>query len=162
MVSSFSVDEVFEMAEMMERNGADFYRKTAEKTDDPKLKNFLVSLSNMEIKHEAMFRKWRKELAESDPINMLDPDNEGAMYLQTIVDGRVSFEHEEHGNESMQEILHGAIASEKDTVIFYLGIQEAMGEHLDRDKIGRIISEELGHIRQLTQLMHRQSFEKAQ
>lgn len=161
MVSTFTVDEVFEMAEIMERNGADFYRKTADLTDDPKLKAFLLGLSNMEIKHEAMFKSWRKELADMDPLEkMFNQESEGALYLQTIVDGKVSFEHEEHGSGTMEEVLKGAIASEKDTVIFYLSIKEAIPEHFGKGKIDRLITEELGHVRSLTQLMTRQAFEK--
>lgn len=160
MISNFSVDEVFEMAELMEHNGADFYRKTAEKTDDPKLKEFLVSLANMEVKHAAMFKMWRKELAEMDPEQKMFPaDNESALYLRTIVDGKVSFDHEEHGSSSMEEILKGAIASEKDTVIFYLNIQEAIPKHLGKGKIDRIISEELSHIRLLSQKLNQNAYE---
>ena len=163
MVHNFSVDDVFEMAEMMERNGADFYRKTAELTDDPRLKDYLVGLSNMELAHEAMFKNWREELADLDPEKtFFDPENEGAQYLQTIVDGRVSFEHEEHGTGTMEEILKGAIASEKDTVIFYLNMQEAIPEYLGKDKISRIIREELDHIRLLTQKLHQLAYEKQQ
>lgn len=164
MVSSFSVDEVYEMAEVMERNGADFYRKTAELTDDPKLKDFLVGLANMEVKHEAMFRKWRMELADVDPANkMFGLENEGALYLKTLVDGGVSFEHEEHGTETLEDVLKGAIQSEKDTVIFYLNLQEAIPDYLkeDKEKVGRIIGEELSHIRMMEQLLNRKTYEKA-
>ena len=38
---SFNADEVFEMAEAMERNGAKFYRKAAENATDAEIKRLL-------------------------------------------------------------------------------------------------------------------------
>jgi rubrerythrin len=163
MAHNFSVDDVFEMAEMMERNGADFYRKTAETTKDPKLKEFLVGLSNLELSHAAMFRRWREELAGVDAAQKrFDPEDEGAQYLKAIVDGQVSFEHEEHGTDSLEEILKGAIASEKDTVIFYLNMRESIPDYLGASKIDRIIREELEHIRAMTRKMRQLSLERTQ
>jgi len=119
MAHGFSVDDVYEMAERMERNGAEFYRKTAETTQDPRMKEFLVGLSNMELMHAAKFRKWREDMAGVDADRKrFDPEDDGTAYLQAIVDGQVSFEHEDSGSASIEEILQGALESEKDTVIF--------------------------------------------
>ena len=55
----FNADEVFEMAEQMERNGAKFYRDAAENTADPSNKEMLIGLSKMEETHEKMFASMR-------------------------------------------------------------------------------------------------------
>jgi len=39
MVYDFTADDVFEMAEQLERNGAKFYRTAAENVSDPKSKD---------------------------------------------------------------------------------------------------------------------------
>jgi len=48
----FNADEIFEMAEQIERNGASFYRKSAESIDDPAEKKLLLDLAAMEDEHE--------------------------------------------------------------------------------------------------------------
>lgn len=162
MAHDISVDDVYAMAETMERNGADFYRRTAEKTSDPRLKEFLVGLSNMELSHAAMFRKWRDELASLDGQKpMFDPEDEGTLFIQAIVDGQVSFEHDDHGSDSLTEILEGAIASEKDTVIFYLNMRETIPSHLGTTGIDRIIREELDHVRAMTRKIRQLKLEEA-
>jgi len=52
---------------------------------------------------------------------------------------------------SIENILKAAIESEKDTIIFYLGMKEAVPEHLGKNKIDKIIKEEMAHIRILSQ-----------
>ena len=51
MSYDFSANEVFEMAEQIERNGALFYKSAAEGTTDRSAKDFLLGLSAMEEQH---------------------------------------------------------------------------------------------------------------
>ena len=48
MAYDFTADDVFEMAEKLERNGAQFYRKAAENAGDSEAKAFLIRLAEME------------------------------------------------------------------------------------------------------------------
>jgi len=50
----------------------------------------------------------------------------------------------------MKEILKSAIEAEKDSIIFYLGMKDAVPEKLGKDKIEAIIKEEMGHVRLLS------------
>jgi rubrerythrin len=50
----------------------------------------------------------------------------------------------------MVEILKSAIEAEKDSIVFYLGMKEAVPQNLGRDRIEAIIKEEMGHIQMLT------------
>ena len=50
----------------------------------------------------------------------------------------------------MVEILKSAIEAEKDSIVFYLGMKEAVPENLGKDRIETIIKEEMGHIRVLS------------
>jgi rubrerythrin len=62
MSYDFNADEVFEMAEQLERNGAKFYRDAAEGDVDQSNKQMLLDLSAMEEDHEKTFQSMRAEL----------------------------------------------------------------------------------------------------
>jgi len=146
----FNADEIFEMAEQMERNGAAFYRGAAEGIDDPEAKKLLLDLAAMEDEHEITFQALRRELAEPmKKSTVFDPEGESAMYLRALVDTKVFFE-KNIDKGSMREILKEAITAEKDSIVFYLGMKDTVPEKLGKEKIDAIIREEMGHIRTLS------------
>jgi rubrerythrin len=150
MSYDFNADEVFEMAQQMERNGAKFYRDAAENTADPSNKEMLIGLSKMEEAHEKMFATMRAELSSAEKSSaVFDPNGEAGLYLKALVDGRVFFE-KEIDVTSMVEILKSAIEAEKDSIVFYLGMKAAVPKNLGSDRIEAIIKEEMGHIQMLT------------
>ena len=150
MSYDFNADEVFEMAEQMERNGAKFYRDAAKNTADPANTEMLMGLSKMEEDHEKMFGSMRAELSTAEKAStVFDPSGEAALYLRALVDGRVFFEKEIDAT-SMVEILKSAIEAEKDSIVFYLGMKAAVPKNLGRNRIEAIIREEMGHIQMLT------------
>ena len=150
MSYDFNADEIFEMAEQMERNGAKFYRDAAENAVDSANKELLMGLSKMEETHEKMFESMRAELTAADKAStVFDPSGEAALYLRALVDSRVFFK-KEIDIKSMVEILKSAIEAEKDSIVFYLGMKEAVPQNLGRDRLEAIIKEEMGHIRVLS------------
>ena len=152
MSITFNADEVFEMAEEMEINGARFYRKAAENTSDSQTKQMLLDMANMEDGHLKTFQNIRKELGDSEMEPMaFDPDNEGALYLQAMADahgyeGKKSPTEELTGNETPKEILEIALNSEKESVVFYSGLKSLVSLKAGRDKVEAIVLEELAHI----------------
>jgi len=46
--------------------------------------------------------------------------------------------------------LKAAITAEKDSIVFYLGMKEAVPENLGKGRIEKIIKEEMGHIKFLS------------
>ena len=82
-------------------------------------------------------------------VSRIDPSGEAALYLRALVDSRVFFK-KEIDVTSMVEILKSAIEAEKDSIVFYLGMKEAVAENLGKDRIETIIKEEMGHIRVLS------------
>ena len=150
MSYDFNADEVFEMAEQMERNGAKFYHDAAENTADPANKEMLIGLSKMEEAHEKMFESMRAEISSAEKAStVFDPSGEASLYLRSLVDGRVFFE-KEIDVTSMVEILKSAIEAEKDSIVFYLGMKATVPKNLGRNRIEAIIKEEMGHIQMLT------------
>ncbi|MEA3231132.1 MAG: ferritin family protein, partial [Thermodesulfobacteriota bacterium] len=62
----FSADDVFEMAEQLERNGGKFYRSAMGKVDDEENKKLLRMLAEMEDEHEKIFAAMRAELTADE------------------------------------------------------------------------------------------------
>ena len=150
MMYDFNADDMFEIAEQMERNGAKFYRDAARAVADDQGRALLNQLAEMEDDHEKIFSRMRTELSakEKNPT-VFDPDNEAAMYLRALADTRV-FYHKEIDTSSMEAILKDAITAEKDSIVFYLGMREAVPGELGRERLDAIIKEEMGHIRLLS------------
>jgi len=153
----FNVDEIFEMAEEIERNGAKFYRKASKNSLDKETKEMLLSLAAMEDGHEMTFATMRKELsAEDKEPTAYDPDNEAALYLQMLADshsseGKKSPTQELTGEESTREIIGIALNSEKDSVLFYMNMRGLVKSKEGKDKVKAIIDEEISHINLLNE-----------
>ena len=62
MADVFNIDETFEIAEQIERNGARFYRKAAGIFEASRAKSLLMDLAAMEDRHEKLFKEMRQEL----------------------------------------------------------------------------------------------------
>ncbi len=152
----FNADEIFEIAEEIERNGAKFYRKAAEAAKDDALRGELSKLAEMEDDHERTFAAMRKELAaEEKAPTAFDPDGEAALYLRAFADGHVfdaKADPSEHltGAEKPEDIISIALGLEKDSIVFYLGMREMVPERLGKGKLDGIVKEEMGHIVVLT------------
>ena len=151
MSYDFNANEIFEIAEQLERNGAAFYRDAAGSVDDSEVKKFLLEFAAMEDEHEKTFISLRKKLtaAEKAPT-VFDPTNESALYLKALANTRVFFK-KEIDTSSVEEIFKSAITAEKDSIVFYLGMKDLVSETLGKDRMDAIIREEMGHIRVLSQ-----------
>ena len=152
MSITFNAEEVFEMAEEIESNGMKFYRQAAEKATDESVKKLLFDMSSMEAKHLKIFKEMREQLSDEEKeASTYDPDNEATLYLQTMADARgweglVSPGKELTGQESPREIFEIALNSEKESVVFYFGLKSMVPESAGKDKVEKIILEELAHI----------------
>ena len=153
MSITFSADEIFEMAEQIERNGAKFYRKAAESAEGEN-RALLLRLAEMEDDHEKTFAAMRAELTDAEKRSITaDPDDQAALYLQSMVDGKV-FEddpsEELSGDESMEQILEIAIGLEEGSIVFYESMKDVVPKTTGAERLNAIIKEEIGHIVDLT------------
>jgi rubrerythrin len=150
MPIGFNADEVFSIAEQIERNGAAFYRACANNL--PSAKDFLLQLAAMEDAHEKTFKQLHKSVSEQESeLLAADPDGEAAQYLQNMAGGYVFDIRKKpsdtlRGNESLADICRIAIGIEKDSIVFYLGLKEMMSKNYGKDKIDAIIKEEMRHV----------------
>jgi len=152
MAIRFNAEEIFLMAEQIERNGTKFYRKVAETAPNPASRQMLLDLAAMEVEHERTFAALRTKLNQQARQTMtFDPDSEGEAYLRAFADGEVFDVKADPaakltGRESMNEILRTAIGMEKDSVLFYVGIRDMVPANMGKNKVELIIKQEMGHI----------------
>ena len=150
MSMPFNADEVFEMAEQIEKNGGEFYRAAAKKF--PEVSKLLLELAAMEDQHLKTYEDMRSELSGTEieqPV--FDPDGQAQMYLRVMADGHV-FDVKTDPAEKLankdtpEEVLKMAIDLERDSIAFYVGLKEAIPGKAGKDKVEDIIKEEMGHI----------------
>ena len=159
MSIQFNADEVFQMAEQIERNGKDFYTRAADRTAESRTAQFLLGLAAMEAEHEKIFAGMRAGLTDQErKATVPDPDNQALAYLRAWADGQV-FDVRSRpaekltGKEKVEDVLRIAIGLEKDSIVFYLGMKDAVPERLGRSKIDRIIKEEMNHMSSLSRTL---------
>jgi rubrerythrin len=147
----FNADEVLKIAEQIERNGVQFYERAAERFDGDTARR-LRNLADMERTHEQVFATMRREFADAEQkLKAFDPQGEAGRYLAAFADGQIFAPRADaaalFGPESTErDILETAIGLEKDSVVFYVAIRDAVPEALGEDKINQIIQEEMAHI----------------
>ncbi|MCK4753126.1 MAG: ferritin family protein [Planctomycetes bacterium] len=155
MAGTFNADEVFEMAEEIERNGIRFYHEASTKAADKEMKQMLQDMAVMEEGHLKTFEGMRRELSDEEKGGVVfDPYNEGAVYLQMMAglrgsEGKVSPSQKLSGNETIKEILEIAVDAEKESIVFYSGLKNMVPVTAGRDKVEAIIAEEMGHVNSL-------------
>lgn len=150
MMYDYNADDIFEIAEQLERNGASFYRTAAQGVTDASAKVFLSKLADMEDDHEKTFSGMRAQLtADQKKSTVFDPDGDALGYLRALADTRVFFE-KEIDTTSLEAVLKDAITAEKDSIVFYLGMRDMVPEGKGRSRMDDIIKEEMGHIQLLS------------
>jgi len=152
MAIAFNADEIFEMAQRIETNGAAFYRKAAGMFPGKPAEKLLQDLAAMEDAHYEVFKEMRSHLGNNEAKSTTyDPEGQAALYLQAFADGHI-FDTQTApadrltGAETLADILQTAIGLEKDSVVFYTGLRQLVPAKLGKDRINAIIEEEMRHI----------------
>jgi rubrerythrin len=159
MSVQLNADEIYQMAEQIERNGARFYRKAAGSAGSADVRDLLERLAVMEDEHERTFAAMRAGLPDEARVPMVfDPENESAQYLEAMADGYVFDVREDPsaaltGAESVADILRMAIGREKESVVFYEAMKAMVPPNAGYAGLDRIIKEELGHIGALSKAL---------
>ena len=160
MLHVFSDLEGIRIAIEMERRGESFYRRAARVSKSEDTVRLLNSLAADEQHHRAEFERLYKVEAENGLTNP-PYDDETNAYLTAIaadvVFPRGLMALKDEGFENPEAVLNYAIASEKDSILFYTEIQEHTHDAHAKDVFGEITRQERGHLfrlqRQLDQLI---------
>lgn len=165
MVINFSADEVFEMAEEIERQAVELYSQAQQKAPEPQTKQMLGELADMEQRHVMMFQEMRTHLSQQDKEETVyDPENQSVMYLQTMADahgleGKKGPSQHLSGDESLLELLNIACDAEKNSIVFYTGIKEYVQSESGKAQVNEIIHEEFRHLNTLQDYLKRQKMQ---
>lgn len=152
MTIHFNADEILALAEQIERNGAAFYTRAAEIAADEGTKNKLRELASWEGSHEELFSKLRASLPEHQKQPTApDPEDDTLLYLSAMAARHVFNQSREvkdlfTGRESAVELLDMAIGFERDSIVFFQGLEAFITESLGKDKVHALIKEEMGHV----------------
>jgi rubrerythrin len=155
----FNIDEVFELAEQIERNGAKFYRAASDGLDDAGQRALLGELAAMEDEHERTFANMRARLARDlQRESVYEVDDQARQYLWAWVENAV-FDMSQDPlavlkDADIEKILKTAIQREKESIVFYEGLKGGIDSDDDRKKVDAIIGEEMKHIGLLTRQLH--------
>ncbi len=161
MIFCFNAGEVFQVAVEIEKNGLDFYEKAHQAVSDPEIEQLFLALARDEVEHRRQFEALLSGLpAEFKRPTVSDPDNEIDLYIRDLADQHIFSTGEElkgrlAGIRTIEDALKLALQFEKDSVIFFLGMQEATCEGKARDVVAQIVREELQHVRKLSLQMVR-------
>jgi rubrerythrin len=149
MAFNFNADDIFEIAEKIEENGATFYNQASTKISNEHFKKLLSGLSFMEDEHRKTFSAMRASLSdkEKEPT-VFDPMDESAVYLKALADLRV-FHQLQIDMTSIESTLFYAINAEKDSIVFYDAMKGFVPDRLGKEKIDKIINEEKKHLQVL-------------
>jgi len=152
MSPKFNADEIFAIAEQIERNGAAFYRKAAELETAAACKTLFEELAQQETDHLATFIQLEKQLAaHADAGDPPEIDETTAGYLNAMAGGYV-FDTSEapaetlDGSETLVQIVKLAIHKEEDSIALYVGMRDALSRPEDKEKLGAILQEEKKHL----------------
>ena len=156
MIYGFNANEIFQIAIEIEGNGKRFYEKAMEIIDDPDAKELLAFLAQEEAGHLKRFTQLKAQLPkEATEGTLWDPDHEMNRYLQMMADMHVfrsDFDVEEKLSQVIksEDVLKIGIQFEKDSIIFFLTMQDATEGEKGREFIGQLVNEEKKHLSKLS------------
>jgi rubrerythrin len=156
MIFNFNAGEVFDIGIKIEENGKLFYDRGRAIIKDPVVQKLFEELAQEETKHKEKFEALKSQLPPSATASTVyDPNNELNLYLKMMADQHVfissaSTQAQIDQIKDAKDALRMAIAFEKDSVIFFLSMQEATEGTKGKEFIGTLVKEELEHLRRLS------------
>ncbi len=148
-MNKFSIVEVIEQAVQTEKLGCQFYTLMAGKfSADQGLNRLFTTLAEKELRHEKAFSELKDVVGDREPEGWEDV----TQYMRAIVESEF-FIGKNKSLPSMENIkttedaVNFAIGFEKETLLYFYGIRDAVKE---KEIIDEIINEEKSHIRWLS------------
>ena len=146
----------FQVAIPVEENGRKFYEESQKIIESAQVKALFAELAQQEIEHKKKFESLQAQLPpESTAPTVWDPENEIDQYVKMMAENHVfvssaSVKDQVARIRDAADALKLAIEFEKDSVLFFLGIEEAMSAKKDQELIKSLVKEEQEHLRRLT------------
>jgi len=156
MLFNFNAPEVFRIAVEIEKNGKTFYEKAQGLLEDIGVKKLFEELARDEVEHGKEFSAMLAQLPpETASPAVWDPDNSLDQYIKMMADQHVFVSGESlDANlakvKGLRDALQLAIEFEKDSVIFFLSMQDATDDKKAQELISLLVKEEQEHLRRLS------------
>jgi rubrerythrin len=156
MLFCFNATEVFRIAMEIKDRCVAFYEEAQGVIQDSEVKQLFENLAGEEMEHKARIEKLKAKVpAGAWTPAVSDPDEQLDLYIKMMADQHVFSSVNEldvqlAAVKSTKDALKLALQLEKDSVIFFLGMQEATCEGKDRDLLALLIKEEQDHVRRLS------------
>jgi len=156
VIYGFNANEIFQIAIEIEGNGKFFYEKAMEIIDDPDVKELLAFLAQEEAEHLKKFTELKAQLPKTATEDTIwDPEHEMNKYLQMMANMHVfrsdfDVEKELSRLKNSEDVLKLGIQFEKDSIIFFLTMQDVTEEKKGRESIGQLVNEEKKHLEKLS------------
>lgn len=153
----YSMTEIVEMAVQTERLGYAFYTGMAERfRKDDKLAELFTTLAEKEKWHEKVFGGLLEDVDET-----VAPENweEAQSYFRAVVESEFflgsgkALPEMAGGISTVAEAVDFALGFEKETILYFIGIEDAVGDR--GDTVRKIIDEEKSHVRWLSDFKKR-------
>jgi rubrerythrin len=155
-------DYVLQLAEQIELNGQQYYLAAAQFYPDGS--GVFLDLAQAELEHQKAFAEMRARLALK-PAPPIDPEGNLAHYILNLAAGTF-FEFGAdptsvfRENNSPQNIVWSAIGLEKETILFYEGVERIMPDPSDQKTVDAIIAAEVSHIGTLVKFLQSKSTDR--
>jgi Uncharacterized conserved protein len=145
-----TIDEVLGIAQTIEENGANFYRRATGLHFEERAKIILLNLAEMEEEHKREFSVMQAELPKQKQKEDVDLSEMGP-YLKALSDssdleGSNTASHLFTGDEALSDIVLIGIDLEKETILYYLGLKDLFSSGKEKKIIDNIINQEKVHL----------------
>ncbi len=155
MSYNFNAGEVFKMAVRIEENGQKFYEESQKNIKSADVKALFADLALQETEHKKKFEAIQAQFpTESTSPTVWDPEHELDQYIKMMADDHVFISGDDIDDQisrihNATDALKLAIEFEKDTVLFFLSLEEAVAGKKDWEFIKTLVKEEQEHVRRL-------------
>jgi rubrerythrin len=145
----FSIREIFELGEQLERNGRRFYADALAGFQDPALVSLLRWLAEEEVRHEEWFSR-RKAAMGQEAVDPMTRDMGNAILREVLGDQSFSLKEADLTTiRGGQDLIALALEFEKDTILFFEMVQALLEDPETLEGLKTIIEEERRHIRSI-------------
>ena len=151
----FNEIEAAKIAQNMEKNGLDFYQKSAAKTRNPEVRQVFLQLAEDEKDHLATFAELEEKLLASrrDGAGYTDEAEIGAyigrlLQTQVFCDTCAVTRLAEQAKDDYEAIATG-MRAERDAILFYQEMFDFVDSKEAQEVFSRILEQERRHLRAL-------------
>lgn len=147
MPEKLDTDEVFELAQQVERDAADFYRRAANSLEDAQVCDLLRRLAAWEVRHEQRYARMQQAIRKRG-TQVHNPDSTQAKALaalSTFAEGAAPT-WTCMATTTAMDVLREALKRERAGLVFFKALARFVLDESALAQIARIVQDEHEHI----------------